>query len=632
MKSSDIRKKYLEFFQKRGHKIIPSSSLVPENDPTTLFTGSGMQPMIPYLLGEPHPEGKRIVDSQVAFRSQDIEEVGDNRHDTLFEMLGNWSLGDYFKKEQLSWYFEFLTKELNLDPSKIYVSVFIGDEKNKLPKDIESAKIWKELFSKKGIEAKDFEFGSMEDAAKMGMKDVRIFYYDALKNWWSRVGEPENMPAGEPGGPDSEVFYDFGLEHDPKYGKYCHPNCDCSRFVEIGNSVFMQYIKQSDGSFKELPHKNVDFGGGLERTLMAVNNEPDMFKNDLHFPIIEKLIKDTGNEYGKDAKATSAFRIVADHLKAATFLIKNGVTPSNKQQGYVLRRLLRRSAVKLSDYDLDFVDTLANLSGVVIDIYQGTDYFGKDDNENIKKVIIDELEKFEKTIKHGLKEIEKIEKITGKVAFYFYQTFGFPLEITAEVAKEKGQEINFKEFEEEYKLHQELSRTTSAGTFKGGLADAKEQTTKLHTANHLMQAALRQILGEHVRQHGSNITAERLRYDFSHDQKLSDAEIKKVENLVNEQIKKDLKVWFDIEDRDQAIKDGALTNVGESYPDKAKVYKIGTLPSHPDESTISESLFSKELCGGPHVEHTGVIGKFKILKQESLGAGLKRIYATIDKI
>lgn len=613
MTSSEVRKKYLDFFIKRDHKLVPSSSLVPENDPTTLFTGSGMQPMIPYLLGEKHPLGKRIVDSQKSFRSQDIEEVGDNFHTTFFEMLGNWSLGDYWKEEQLRWFFEFLVDKkegLSLDPSKLYVSAFEGN--NEIPKDEETIKIWQKLFKEQGVDANLNE---------------RIYLYGVEKNWWSRSGTPDQMPVGEPGGPDSEVFYLFEeVSHDEKYGKKCHPNCECGAFLEIGNSVFMQYQKTKDG-FQALPQKNVDFGGGLERLTAVTENAPDIFLTDLYFPIIKELEKETGVKY-KDS--SYVFKIIADHIKASSFLIKDGVTPSNKLQGYVLRRLLRRSAVKLSDLDLDFANTLSELSSTVINIYKDTDYFNKDDKEKIKQVIKEELEKFEKTIKKGLKEIEKIDKITGKIAFDLYQTFGFPFEITAEVAREKGQKVNLSEFEEEFKKHQELSRTTSAGVFKGGLSDSKEKTTKLHTANHLLQAALREILGIHIRQHGSNITSERLRFDFSNDQKLTDEEIKKVEDLVNQKIQDDLLVHFDIEEKGEAIKNGALANVGENYPDKVKVYKIGYPPGHPEAQSAEGSYFSQELCGGPHVEHTGVIGTFKILKQENLGSGLRRIYATVE--
>lgn len=620
MNSIDARQKYLDFFEAKGHKVLPSSSLVPENDPTTLFTGSGMQPMVPYLLGEVHPLGTRLVDSQRCFRAEDIEEIGDNRHTTYFEMLGNWSLGDYFKEEQISWMFEFLTKELLIDPQRLYVTAFIGDEQYDLPKDTTAAEIWKKLFSEIGIEAKEFEIGSEADGYQKGMGDGRIFYYNAKKNWWSRSGPPDKMPTGEPGGPSSEMFYLFPeVEHDTKYGENCHPNCDCGRFMEIGNNVFMQYKKQGE-SFEKLPHNNVDFGGGLERLLSASLDEMDVFKTDLFWPIIENIQADLNVLYGTDEKITKTLRVVADHIKAATFLIKDGVIPSNKLQGYVLRRLIRRAAVKLELLREDGMSILPELALEVAEIYQGTDYLSLEEAKEVKLILAQEVDKFRNTLAKGLKEINKIEKIDAKQAFDLYQSYGFPIELTAELFAEKGQEIDLEKFQEEFEKHKELSRTTSAGMFKGGLADQQEKTTKLHTANHLLQAALRQVIGDHLGQRGSNITAERLRFDFNHDEKLTDEQLKQVEDLVNQKIQEDLKVHFDIEDKAEAVKNGALSNFGENYPEKVKVYKMGK----------DEDYFSKELCGGPHVEHTAVLGKFKILKQESVSAGIKRIYATIE--
>ncbi len=620
MKSSDVRQKYLKYYQERGHQILPSSSLVPEGDPTTLFTGSGMQPMVPYLLGQTHPEGTRLVNSQRCFRSQDIEEIGDNRHQTFFEMLGNWSLGDYFKKDQLTWLWEFLTERLNIDPNQIYVTVFSGDEQKGIPKDTQAGQIWQQLFTKLGIEANVVEIGTENEGYQNGMQGGRIFYYDAKKNWWSRTGSPEQMPVGELGWSDSEVFYQFSdIEHDPKYGKNCHPNCDCGRFLEICNSVFIQYIKQSDSSFKELPQKNVDFGGGLERLSAVCNNQPDVFRTDLFWPIIEQLQLDLNLTYGSDENITKSLRIIADHIKAATFLIKDGVLPSNKLQGYVLKRLLRRAAVKLELLREDGMSILPELVFTVGDIYQDIDFFKPEGLSTIKSVVTQELEKFRDTLAKGLREIDKIQTIDGKKAFDLYQTYGFPLEITAELFEEKGQTINKEEFEEGFKKHQDLSRTTSAGVFKGGLAANTEETTRLHTANHLLQAALRQVLGDHVRQRGSNITAERLRFDFTHPTKVTEQELKKAEGLVNQKINEDLPIHFDIENREEAVKKGALTNYGESYPDTVKVYKIGD----------DNSYFSQELCGGPHVEHTGVLKEFKILKERSVAAGVRRIYAKV---
>lgn len=607
MGHNDVREKYLNFFKKepRNHKEIPSALLIPENDPTTLFVGSGMQPLIPYLLGESHPLGERLVDSEKCFRAQDIEEIGDNRHTTFFEMLGNWSLGDYFKTEQLNWFFEFLTKILLLDPAKLYVSVFEGNET--VPKDEESIDIWKNIFKKAGIEAKEKE---------------RIFSYNVQKNWWSRSGEPKNMPPGEPGGPDSEVFYDFGKElklheNSPFKDKSCHPNCDCGRFLEIGNSVFMQYQKEEDGGFKELPRKNVDFGGGLERLTAATENKPDIFNIDLYRPLISQLEKETNKPY-QQMENKSSMRIIADHLKAATFLIADGTQPSNKAQGYVLRRLLRRAAVKMQILrgGLTPIESFTRISDLVQKMYEGI-YFGDAGLKGeISDTIEEEMYKFSKSLHEGLKVLEKEKKPTGKTAFDLYQTYGFPIEITKEILESKGIKIDEEQFKREFEKHKELSRTTSAGMFKGGLADKSNQVIKLHTATHLLQQALREILGDHVRQKGSHITAERLRFDFSHPKPLSGEELEKVTKLVNEEIKKDLKVNVKIMPFSEAIKEGALYVENEKYPEQVKVYQMGS--------------FSKEVCGGPHVLSTKSLGSFKIMKEESLGSGIRRVYAAVS--
>lgn len=594
----EIREKYIKFFTERGHKEIPAAPLVLENNPTTLFTSAGMQPLVPYLKGESHPLGKRLVNSQPSFRSQDIMEVGDNRHTTFFEMLGNWSLGDYFKKEQLSWFFEFLTKELGLPAEKLYVTVFKGE--GSVPKDNESAQIWKSL----------------------GIPEDQIFYYGADKNWWSMSGAPDSMKPGDIGGPDSEVFYDFGTPHDPKYGKECHPNCECGRFLEIGNSVFIQYFKDVDDTLKELPQKNVDFGGGLERLGAAVNNDPDIFKIDLFRPIIEKLEDISGKKY---AANQAPMRIIADHIKAAAFIIISGVAPSNKLHGYVLRRLLRRAAVKIHTLDVD-ISYLVNVLEPIFDVYDGI--YAIDKKEQLKKtqdVVGDEIQKFSKSLDRGLKEVQKIENIDGKIAFDLYQSYGFPLEITEELAREKGQEINHEEFEKEFEKHKETSRTASAGMFKGGLMEDTPQARKLHTATHLLHAALRRLLGEHVKQMGSNITSERLRFDFSHPKPLTTEEIKSISELVNQKIKEDLLVTWKETSLDEALKEGALAFFGEKYGQRVKVYTIG--PS--TRSARSGSPFSREVCGGPHVEHTGEIGRVTITKEEGLGAGIRRIYAQL---
>lgn len=594
MTINEIREKYLKFFESKGHKIISPAPLVLENDPTTLFTSSGMQPLVPYLMGETHPEGKRLVDSQPSIRLQDIEEVGDNRHTTFFEMLGNWSLGDYFKKEQLPWIWEFVTKELGLPKEKLYVSIFEGD--SAVPRDEESFKIWIEL----------------------GVPKDHIFEYGVKKNWWSRSGVPDNMPPGEIGGPDSEIFFEFdSVQHDEAFGEKCHPNCDCGRFLEIGNSVFIQYIKNADGTLSELPQKNVDFGGGLERMAAATNNDPDVFKIDVFEKAITAMETVSGLGY-TDNKYS--MRVFSDHLRASVFLVMNGVVPSNKNQGYVLRRLLRRAAIKARQMgeDLNNKKLFYSCIDVFIDYY----FSAKKDLFNVTDIISLEIEKFEKTLDKGLKEVEKIEKIDGKLAFNLYQTYGFPLEITEEIFKEKGQEIDQKQFRKEFERHQELSRTASAGSFKGGLADHSLETTKLHTATHLLHESLRRVLGTHVQQKGSNITSERLRFDFTHPEKMTEEEIKKVEDLINEQISNKLPVTFETMSLEEADKRGALHFFDKKYDEQVKVYSIGP-------SAGSGQAFSIEVCGGPHVTNTIELGHVKITKEEASASGVRRIYAQI---
>lgn len=611
MTVAEIREKYLQFMASQGHTILPSASLVPENDPTTLFTGSGMQPLVPYLLGKNHPAGVRLTNSQKCFRSMDIEEVGDNRHTTFFEMLGNWSLGDYFKQEQLPFFFEFLTKEIGLDPKKLYVTVFIGDEKNSIPKDTESVEIWKKLFASVGIEASDVEIGSEEAGYQKGMQGGRIFYYDAKKNWWSRAGVPENMPAGEPGGPDSEVFYDFGTPHDEKWGKECHPNCDCGRFLEIGNSVFMQYIKKEDGSFGLLPKQNVDFGGGLERIATVSRNQPDVFLT-THASLITHIEEKSGKVYVDNVQA---FRIVADHIKAAVFLIAEEVRPGNAERGYLVRRLIRR-AIRFADILSLPIGFLKELVPVVVHDYKGAYPDLSEQQIMVEGAIAQEEEQFRKTLAKGLKELEK-----GTDAFTLFTTYGFPLELTQEIAKEKGIDVDVEAFKREMEKHSELSRAGSEKKFKGGLADASEKTTQLHTTHHLLLKALQMVLGSHVKQRGSNITQERLRIDFSHGEKMTDEQKKEVERIVNEQIQKDTPVVRTEMAKEDAEKLGAEHEFGAKYPDRVSVYSVGPL----------ESAFSIEFCGGPHVEHTGAIkGTFKIQKEEAVAAGIRRIKGVLQ--
>ena len=599
MKTSELRSKYLAFFKEQGHSVIPSVSLIPDNDPSTLFTSSGMQPLVPYFLGQPHPEGKRLVNSQKSFRAQDMEEIGDNRHTTFFEMLGNWSLGDYFKREQLRWAFEFLTKEIGLDPHRIYVSVFNGQ--GSIAKDTETIDIWKELYQTVGIDAKEGE---------------RIFAYPASKNWWSRSGEPENMPAGEPGGPDSELFFEYpNVSHDPAFGESCHVNCDCGRFVEICNSVFMQYKKEADGSLSELSQWNVDFGGGLERLVAATLNEPDVFKIDIFQPLLALLESKSGKIYGQDATETRYMRIVCDHSRAATMLMSDGALPSNKAQGYVVRRLIRRAIRfgRLLNLPPGFITEIgASILDSYADVYPVT----PEKHAAILTALTQEETKFHAMLGKGLKEIEKIPALTGALAFKLFETYGFPWEMTEEIARERGQQVDRAEFEGEFKKHQDLSRTSAKGMFKGGLADHGEAVVKLHTTTHLMHQALRSVLGTHVQQKGSNITNERLRFDFSHSQKVTPEEIKEVERIVNEQIARNLKVSFADTTYDDAIKAGALAFFGERYPEKVKVYEIGD--------------FSKEICGGPHIENTTVLGRFSISREEASSAGVRRIYAILS--
>ena len=599
MKTQTVRTAFIDYFKARGHKEIPSSPLVPQNDPTTLFISSGMQPLVPYLLGESHPLGKRLVNSQKSVRLQDIDEVGDNRHITFFEMLGNWSLGDYFKKEQLPWCFDFFTAKLGLDPKKLFVTVFEGGDG--VPKDTQSIDIWKEIFHSVGIDAKEND---------------RIFAYPAKKNWWSRSGEPPHMPVGEPGGPDSEVFYDFGTPHDPSFGDVCHPNCDCGRFLEIGNSVFMQYQKQADGTLKELPKKNVDFGGGLERLVTAINNSPDIFTIDIFAPLIKSIEEQSGKIYGVDPADTRAMRIMADHMRSSIFMLSDGVIPSNKQQGYVLRRLIRRSLVysrrlKISSQ----AQLISDIVEMVGRSYQKVYPEISEKNKDISATLLAESERFTKTLDRGLKEIEKETTMNGTRAFFYYESYGFPWEMTEELAREKGFSVDRKTFEEEFKKHQELSRAGSKQKFAGGLADHSEQVVKLHTATHLLHKSLRDVLGVHVSQKGSNITSERLRFDFSHPTKLTDEELRRVETIVNEKIQQNLPVSFKTMTLGDALKEGALAFFGERYGEKVKVYAIGD--------------YSKEVCGGPHVDSTKRLERFKIMKEEGAGAGVRRIYATV---
>lgn len=562
MTSNELRKKYLKFFEAKGHKIIPSASLVPENDPTVLFTTAGMHPLVPYLMGEKHPAGNRLTDVQKCIRTGDIDEVGDNTHLTFFEMLGNWSLGDYFKNEAIEWSFEFLTKELNLDKNRLAVSVFAGD--SDAPFDNEAFEKWKSL----------------------GISEKRIAKLPKKNNWWG--------PAGETGpcGPDTEIFYWTGNSEEMPESF----NDDNSNWVEIWNNVFMEYNKTKDGKFEPLAQKNVDTGMGLERTVMVLNDQKSVFETDVFVPLMTEV-----SRFNLDSKAQ---KIIVDHIKASVFILSEGITPGNTGRDYVLRRLIRR-AVRFGK-DLD----LTSLAQKVIEIYKDVYLELLKNKEKIISELKLEKERFEKTLEKGLKEFEK-----GTDPFILFTTYGFPIELVKEIAKEQGKIIDEEKFNDEMKKHQELSRTSSAGMFKGGLADAGEETKKLHTATHLLRRALEIVLGEEIMQKGSNITPERLRFDFGFSRKLTPEEIQKVENLVNKKIAEDLPVSFEEMTVDEAKQKGAVGVFDSKYGEKVKVYTIAN--------------FSQEICGGPHVSNTSELGKFKIQKEEAVSAGVRRIKAII---
>ncbi len=622
MKANEIREKYLQFYQKRGHKVIPSASLLPETDSSLLFVNSGMFPLVPYLLGEKHPEGVRLVNSQKCFRSDDIDDIGNMRHNTFFEMLGNWSLGDYFKQEQLPWVFEFFVDVLGLDCERLYVSVYRGNKEIGIEKDSEAVEIWKRLFKEKGIEAKDVDL-----AEEKGMQGGRIFYYPDSENWWSRVGGPENMPVGEPGGPDSEMFYDLGEEHkhhdNSSYkDNPCHVGCDCGRFIEIGNSVFMEFIKTKDG-FAKLPQKNVDFGGGLERLTMVVQNKTSVYETDLFLPVIKKTEELSGKKYRDNIKA---FEVIADHIKSATFIIgdERGVAPSNKQQGYFVRRLIRRALRYGMMLGIEKELWFCDIAKEIVKIYEDAYPEIKKNSNFVYTEIKKEESAFRKTLKKGVKELERLEEqktITGEQAAHLYQTYGFPIELVQEMASEKGQTVDKEGFYREMEKHKNLSRDLSAGVFKSGLADSDEKTVKYHTATHLLLSALRDVLGRGVLQRGSNITSERLRFDFSYDKKMTDEEKTKVEDLVNKMIKEDLVVEKEEMDADKALSSGVLASFAEKYPSRVLVYSI---------KSEKGDVFSKEICSGPHVKRTSQLGKFSIKKEEASSSGVRRIKAILE--
>ncbi len=628
MTAQEIRKAYIEFFKSKGHTPIARARLVPENDPTTLFTGSGMQPLLPYLLGDSHPDGNRLVDSQTCLRSQDIEEVGDNRHTTFFEMLGNWSLGDYFKNEQINWFFEFITKVVGLDPNRIYVTVYSGDEALGIARDNESESIWRKLFDNLGIDSKTVDIGSEENGYKVGEQSGRIFFYKD-KNWWCRAGSAKNMPVGEPGGPDTEMFYLYpSVQHNKSYGEHCHPNCDCGRYIELGNSVFMEYKKTGDG-FAKLPKQNVDYGGGLERIAAASLDSADVFKISLLLPIIEKLESISGKKYDSH---TNDMRVIADHLRGAVFLCVDGITPSNKEQGYVMRRLLRR-AIRFA-FALGIEQNfLHEIVPIIIDLYSPDFPEVNSSKEKVLEVLLKEEKVFRQTLRKGVRELQKMAdkgSVTGKDIFTLYDTYGFPMELSLEEAQTQDYPINDDwkaDFDQQMTEQRNRSQTASKGTFKGGLGGHTLQHKKYHTATHLMYQALRDVLGDHVIQHGSNITEERLRFDFSHPEKMTAEQIKQVEDIVNKQIDNDLTVTFEEHPTKEALEDmHVLGAFGDRYGDKVKIYRM--------QAQGSEKPFSLEICGGPHVDHTKQLSEegkiFKIIKEESSSSGIRRIKAVLS--
>jgi alanyl-tRNA synthetase len=579
MTSQEIRTKYLEFFKAKGHTIIPSGSLVPENDPTTLFTTAGMQPLVPFLLGDPHLDGNRLVDVQKCLRTDDIDEVGDTTHHTFFEMLGNWSLGDYFKQEAINYSFEFLTEHLHIPIDKLAVSVFAGD--SDAPFDQDSFDLWLSL----------------------GIPESRIAKLPKKNNWWG--------PASTTGpcGPDTEMFYWASDSTAPK-----NFDPEDSTWVEIWNNVFMEYNKTPEGNYQLLQQKNVDTGMGLERVTAALNNESDNYQTDLFLPIINKLEQLTDKKYDQRPQE---FRVIADHIKASIFLIKEGILPANKLQGYILRRLIRRSCIKINSLKENGFELLLELINPTISIYSTTDYFDNN-TTTIRQVLAEEISKFQTTLTRGLKEVAKISEIDGKIAFDLFQTYGFPLEITEELFLEKGQQIDHQQFESEFSKHRQASQTASKGMFKGGLEDHSDATKRHHTATHLMNQALHQILGDHIIQRGSFVSSDKLRFDFSHPTKLTDQEIKQIEDIVNQKIQENISVQYVDLPKDQALEVGALHAFNEKYQDICRIYFVGD---------NLDTAWSKEFCGGPHVTRTGELGTFKITKEESAGSGIRRLYA-----
>lgn len=585
MNAQELRERYMRFFEERQHRRIPSAPLLPENDPSVLFTTAGMHPLVPFLLGQPHPQGRRLVNVQKCLRTNDIDEVGDFFHLTFFEMLGNWSLGDYFKQESLTWSYEFLTQELGIDPGRLGVTVFAGDAD--APRDETSASIWQEL----------------------GIPDGRIFYLPKEDNWWGPVG------ATGPCGPDSEIFYDTGRPDHPG----CRPGCPCGKWIEIWNNVFMEYERHADGSYTRLEQANVDTGMGIERTLTALGQLDDVYNIDTVYPLVQAVEQLSGKRYEDNP---TPFRVITDHIRAAVFAIADGAMPSNVEAGYIVRRLIRRAVRTAREIGITENFTRA-LSATVFDLFEGV-YPVMNERRSVVAAALDEEEtRFKETLERGLKqahkEIERVQSggcIDGKTAFNLFETYGFPFELTQELAREHGLTVDRDGFEAAYEAHKNRSREQNAQYFRGGLSERTVETTRLHTASHLLQAALRRVLGPEVQQMGSNITAERLRFDFSYPARLTDSQIEEVEQMVNQQIARDLLVTMQTMPLTQALEEGALAFFGDKYGEQVNVYSIGD--------------FSKEVCGGPHVQQTGELGRFRIIKQEAVGRGVRRIRAVVE--
>jgi len=594
MTGDELRQSFLNFFGERGHALIPSAPLVPENDPTALFISAGMQPLVPYLLGESHPKGRRLVNVQKCLRTDDIEEVGDISHNTFFEMLGFWSLGDYWKQDSQRWTLEWFTRVLGLEQERISVTVFAGD--SDAPRDDEAVQVWLDL----------------------GIPQERIYYLPKEDNWWGPVGKTGLC------GPDSELFYDTGL---PEHGPDCRPGCNCGKYIEIGNNVFLHYYKTAEGTFEPFRQRNIDVGLGLERTLCVLQGTQDVYTTDLFTPIVQRISELLQRQESKPVLAPEQeqrlIRIIADHLRAATFIIGDGVLPSNVEQGYICRRLIRR-AVRCG-YELGMPGTFsAEVARAVITrnrvIYPELEQH----QATILSELMHEEERFRQTLARGLREFQKLEEglrqrgetmLEGQAVFRLFDTFGFPPTLTAELAQEYGLNVDLEGFNALFKHHQERSRQASQKKFAGGLADHSERTTQLHTATHLLHQALRDVLGTHVRQLGSNITPERLRFDFSHPKRLTAEEIQRVEEIVNYQIQRDLQTKIEVMPLQQAVDQGALAFFGERYGDLVKVYRIGD--------------YSMEVCGGPHVEHTAGMGRFRITRAETIGQGVQRVRAEL---